>query len=79
MPSLSPWLAVNPVIFPKPAHDRAWAARAILGEELWATNRPRDAAAMVTGLTSLAAVAAIIASVRVGPLPPVSPAPRRWH
>lgn len=61
--AVATWLAVNPVIFPKPAHDRAWAARAILGEELWATNRPRDAAAMVTGLTSLAAVAAIIASV----------------
>ena len=42
------WLAANPVIFGTPAHNRAWATRAILGEEQWATNRPRDAAAIVT-------------------------------
>ena len=58
------WLALNPVIFGKPAHNRAWATRAILGEELWAADRPRDAAAIVTGVASLAAVAAIIASAR---------------
>ncbi len=58
------WLAANPVIFGKPAHNRAWATRAILGEEQWATNRPRDAAAIVTCVTSVAAVAAIVASAR---------------
>ena len=58
------WLALNPVIFGKPAHNRAWATRAILGEELWVTNRPRDTAAIVTGVTSLAAVGAIVASAR---------------
>ena len=58
------WLALNPVIFRKPAYDRAWATRAILGEELWVTNRPRDAAAIVTGVTSLASVCAIVASAR---------------
>ena len=62
--AVATWLALNPVIFPKPAHERAWATRAILGEELWASNRPKDAAAIVTGLTSLAAVSAIIASAR---------------
>lgn len=63
------WLAANPVIFPKPAHNRAWATRAILGEEQWATNRPRDAAAIVTGVTSVAAVGAIVASARRRPVP----------
>ena len=62
------WLAANPVIFPKPAHNRAWATRAILGEELWVTNRPRDTAAIVTGVTSLAAVGAIVASARRRPV-----------
>jgi hypothetical protein len=63
------WLALNPVIFGKPAHNRAWATRAILGEELWVTNRPRDTAAIVTGVTSLAAVGAIVASALRRPVP----------
>lgn len=62
------WLAVNPVAFPVPANDRAWATRAILGEELWSTARPKDTAAIVAGLTSLAALGAIIASVRRRPV-----------
>ena len=58
------WLTLNPLVYPKPADNRAWATRAILGEEMWATDRPRDAALIVTGLTSLAAVGAIVASAR---------------
>ncbi|MFD3748043.1 DUF6653 family protein [Nocardia sp. NPDC058633] len=37
------WFVVNPVIFPEPAHQRAWATRAVLGEELWLIDHPRDA------------------------------------
>ncbi len=58
------WLAVNPVIFPKPADNRAWATRAILGEELSVTSRPRDSARGVTAATSLFAIIAMIASAR---------------
>ncbi|MBO0865540.1 MAG: hypothetical protein J2P16_10770 [Mycobacterium sp.] len=56
------WLAVNPVIFGKPAHDRNWATRAMLGEERWITDRPRDAAAAVSAVTSAAAIVAIVAA-----------------
>jgi hypothetical protein len=58
------WLAVNPVIFPKVADDENWATRAMLGEELWITKRPKDTAAALSALTSIIAVAAIVAARR---------------
>ncbi|OBF79637.1 hypothetical protein A5791_10580 [Mycobacterium sp. 852002-51163_SCH5372311] len=58
------WLAVNPVVFGKPRDERAWSTRAMLGEELWITRRPRDAAMAVTGLTSAVALGAIVAARR---------------
>lgn len=63
------WLAVNPFIFGKPAHQRAWSTRAMLGEELWITRRPRDAAMVVSALTSAAALGAVVAARRHRPLP----------
>lgn len=61
------WLAVNPFVFGKPAHDRAWATRAMLGEELWISRRPRDAAMLVSAVTTAAAVTAVIAARRHRP------------
>ncbi|MGH3967254.1 MAG: DUF6653 family protein [Mycobacterium sp.] len=58
------WFALNPVVFGEPADDRNWASRAMLGEEVWITNRPKDRAAAVSALTSIAAVAAIVAARR---------------
>lgn len=58
------WLAVNPFVFGKPAHHRAWSTRAMLGEELWISRRPRDAAALVSAATSAAALGALIAARR---------------
>ncbi|MEE3753271.1 DUF6653 family protein [Mycobacterium intracellulare] len=58
------WLAVNPFIFGKPAHHRAWSTRAMLGEELWISRRPRDAATAVSGTTSAAALGAVLAARR---------------
>src|SRR5690349_24934984 len=58
------WLAANPVIFPKPANDRAWATRAILGEELSVTSGTGDSPKGITGATSLFALIAIAASFR---------------
>ncbi|WP_196772480.1 DUF6653 family protein [Mycobacterium colombiense] len=58
------WLAVNPVVFGKPAHHRAWSTRAMLGEELWISGRPRDAAVLVSSATSAAALVALVAARR---------------
>ncbi|MGW0732176.1 DUF6653 family protein [Streptomyces sp. NPDC002851] len=58
------WFAVNPVIFPKPADNRAWASRAMLGEEMWLVERPRDAAMAVNAAASAASLAALIAARR---------------
>jgi len=58
------WLAVNPVVFPKPAHDRAWATRAMLGEELWIVDRPRDATMILSAVTSAVSIGALVAARR---------------
>ena len=46
------WFALNPVIFPKINDERSWATRAMLGEELWISRRPRDGAAALSMVTS---------------------------
>ncbi|WAC89341.1 DUF6653 family protein [Mycobacterium sp. Aquia_213] len=61
---LAVWLAANPFVFGKPGQLRAWSTRAMLGEELWITRRPRDRATVVSGLTSATALAAIVAARR---------------
>lgn len=57
-------MAANPVIFPRPADEHAWSTRAVLGEELWITERPRDTAMAVNAAATLAGVAALIAARR---------------
>lgn len=61
---LGAWLAINPFVFGKPHHHRAWATRAMLGEELWISRRPRDAAMVVSVATSVAAVVGVAAARR---------------
>jgi hypothetical protein len=58
------WLAVNPIVFGRVTDERNWATRAMLGEELWITRRPKDAAAALSVVTSGAAVIAIVAARR---------------
>jgi hypothetical protein len=41
---LGVWLIVNPIVFPEPKDDKAWATRAMLGEEMWIAKRPLDRA-----------------------------------
>ncbi|WP_208321895.1 DUF6653 family protein [Paramicrobacterium chengjingii] len=56
------WFLVNPVMFGRPRSTRSFASRAMLGEEIWMTEKRRDAAlaidALASGLTVGAAVAA---------------------
>jgi hypothetical protein len=58
------WLAVNPFVFGRPSHDRAWSTRAMLGEELWIARRPADAAMALSAVTSAFAVGAVLAARR---------------
>lgn len=58
------WFALNPVIFPKISNESPWATRAMLGEELWISRRPRDSATALSVVTSLVAVVALVAARR---------------
>ena len=50
---LSVWLIANPIVFPEPKDDKAWATRAMLGEEMWIAKRPLDGAmALGVGATA---------------------------
>ena len=51
---LGVWLILNPIVFPEPKDDKAWATRAMLGEEMWVSRRPLDRAmALNVGATVL--------------------------
>ena len=63
------WMIANAVVFPKPEHERAWATRAVLGEELWIVERPRDAA-MAVDAGSAALLAAALTAARKRRLAP---------
>src|SRR5688572_9813989 len=63
------WMAVNPIVFPAPRHDRAWSTRAVLGEELWITERPRDKAMAVNAAASAAGLTALAAAMKRRPVP----------
>jgi hypothetical protein len=50
---LGVWLILNPIVFPEPKDDKAWATRAMLGEEMWIAKRPLDRAmALSVGATA---------------------------
>ena len=56
------WMAVNPIVFPVPRHNRAWSTRAVLGEELWITELPRDKAMALNAAASVAGAIALAAA-----------------
>jgi hypothetical protein len=49
---LGVWLVANPLVFPEPKDDKAWATPAMLGEEMWIAKRPLDRA-MALGVGAL--------------------------
>jgi hypothetical protein len=54
---LGAWMLANPIVFPEPEDDEAWATRAVLGEEMWLAERPIDRAmALNVGATALSLV-----------------------
>lgn len=54
------WFALNPVVFPEPTDRSAWSTRAMLGEEQWIIDRPRDAALALNVAASVAMAIALI-------------------
>ncbi|SNV70423.1 Uncharacterised protein [Mycolicibacter terrae] len=68
---VSAWFALNPVIFGVPADQAAWSTRAMLGEEQWVTDRPRDAALLVNLAGAAATATALVTARRRRLLPTV--------
>ena len=60
---------LNPVAFPEPEDDSAWATRAMLGEEMWIAERPLDKAMAVNLAASVFGIGGVLASFKRRPLP----------
>lgn len=58
------WLLLNPVAFPPPRGDRAWSTRAMLGEEMWIHDRPKDTALVLNIAATGAGCIAVLAARR---------------
>ena len=63
------WMTVNPVVFGKPVDERAWATRAVLGEEQWVAERPMDTAMAVDFAATAAGLVAMVAAHRRRAMP----------
>ena len=53
----------------QPAHERAWATRAVLGEEQWIAERPMDTAMAVDVAATAAGLVAMVAARRRRAMP----------
>ena len=62
-------LLLNPVVFPEPRNDSAWATRAMLGEEMWIAKRPVDGAMSVNALASAFGIGGVVGALKRRPLP----------
>lgn len=62
MAPIGAWLTINPILTPPPTDDSAWATRAVLGEELWLIDHPRDRLAAINAANSAVLIATILAA-----------------
>ena len=69
---LAAWLVANPVVFPEPEDDSAWATRAMLGEEMWIAERPRDRAMALNVAATAFGLGGVWGALRRRPLPTVA-------
>ena len=58
------WLIINPILTPPPVDDSAWATRAVLGEERWLVDHPRDRIAAVNAANAVTLLATIVPAQR---------------
>jgi Family of unknown function (DUF6653) len=66
---LGAWLVVNPVVFPEPEDDEAWATRAMLGEEMWIAKHPLDRAMALDVAAAALGLGGAWGALRRRPLP----------
>jgi hypothetical protein len=57
--AVAAWFALNPVVFPQPRDDSAFATRAILGEEMWLAERRVSRALAIDGIAGAALLVAV--------------------
>jgi hypothetical protein len=58
------WMLLNPVVFPRPEVDSAWATKAMLGEELWIAERPLDGAMAINVVAATFGIGGVVASLK---------------
>jgi hypothetical protein len=61
---LAAWLVANPVVFPEPKDDEAWATRAMLGEEMWIAERPLDRAMALNVAATALGLGGVLGALR---------------
>jgi hypothetical protein len=61
------WVLLNPIVFPKPTNDSAWATRAMLGEEMWVAERPIDTAMAVNVAASALGIGGVVGALKRKP------------
>jgi len=62
------WMILNPIVFPKPKDDSAWATKAMLGEEMWIARHPRDRAMAVNAAASAFGIGGVVSALKRRPL-----------